>query len=500
MIKPRPTSWRGPTALLALVAVPAIAVRVDAGPLIEPGDLALRHDVQRLADHGIIKGPTSTWPLAWGPILEDLREADVSSLPPAIADSVSRLRFRGRIETQTDLLGYKAEIGIAEKPTRIRSFQDTPRGKAEVSVGAEWLGEWLSVDLNIQGVDSDQDSDEFRADNSMIGVAAGNWSIAASTQDRWWGPGWDGSIILSNNARPIPSLTLDRVFTHPFKTKWLSWLGPWDLNVMFGELESNRVIPNAQFFGMRFNFRPIDSLEIGVSRSAQWCGDGRPCGFDTFVDLLLGRDNVGDAGVGIENEPGNQMAGFDFRWAPNLFGSAVAVYGQFIGEDEAGGFPSRYLGQLGGEWSGYLFDRWSTRVFAEFAGTTCQFHESSKLFNCAYNHGVYQTGYRFRQRAIGHGADNDANLISTGVMFVDAEYIQWRALARFGKLNRGGAPDFRNTLTPTQQEILSLDISHSRELFLGVIEVGAGYEEIDDDASGLSSSDTRFYLQWRSSL
>ena len=51
----------------------------------------------------------------------------------------------------------------------------------------------------------------------MIGVVAGNWSIAASTQDRWWGPGWDGSIILSNNARPIPSLTLDRVFTDAFK-------------------------------------------------------------------------------------------------------------------------------------------------------------------------------------------------------------------------------------------------------------------------------------------
>ena len=111
----------------------------------------------------------------------------------------------------------------------------------------------------MQGVDSDQDSEEFRADDSMIGVVIGNWSIAASTQQRWWGPGWDGSLILGNNARPIPSLVLDRVFTDGFESKWLSWIGPWDLNVMFGQLEKERVVPNAQFFGMRVQL-PADTV------------------------------------------------------------------------------------------------------------------------------------------------------------------------------------------------------------------------------------------------
>ena len=141
----------------------------------------------------------------------------------------------------------------------------------------------------MQGVDSDQDDKEFRADESMVGVVLGNWSVAASTQQRWWGPGWDGSLILGNNARPIPSLGIDRVFTDAFETKWLSWLGPWDLNVMFGELESERAVPNARFFGMRFNFRPIPSLEIGISRSAQWCGEGRPCEAEYVQGYVLRR-------------------------------------------------------------------------------------------------------------------------------------------------------------------------------------------------------------------
>jgi hypothetical protein len=485
---------RGPAIVLFLF----FASTVHAGPFVPAGDFALRHDIQRLADHGLVSGPVTTWPLAWGPILEDLREVDLVGLPPGVADALARVRARGAWETRTNEVTFNANAAVAENPTRMRGYRDTPRGEAEASVGAGWLGDWFSIDLNVQGVDSEQDDDEFRADGSSIGVVAGNWSIAASTMDRWWGPGLDGSLILSNNARPFPALTIDRVFTDEFETRWLSWLGPWDLSVMFGQLEKERHVPNAQFFGMRFNFRPTNSLEIGLTRTAQWCGDGRPCDLDTFVDLLRGRDNRGDAGTSPDNEPGNQLAGIDFRWSPGMLANSVAVYGQLIGEDEAGGFPSRYIGQFGAEWSGYVVERWSAKVFAEFAGTSCQFHESSELFNCAYNHGIYQTGYRYRGRSIGHGADNDARVVTAGVVLVDADDQRWRGLVRYGALNRGGAPDSRNSLTPTRQDIASLDVSHSRVFSFGVIDVGVGYESSDGNASGQSPDDARFYLQWRS--
>ena len=289
------------------------------------------------------------------------------------------------------------------------------------------------------------------------------------------------------------------MFTDAFESRWLSWLGPWDLTVLFGRLEEERYVPNARFFGMRFSFRPIRTLEIGLSRTAQWCGDGRPCGFDTFVDLFLGRDNVGDDQETRDTEPGNQLAGFDVRWTPSFLGRAVGLYAQGIGEDEAGGFPSRYLGQVGVDWSGYLFGRWSAQAFAEYSGTACQFHESSKLYNCGYNHGIYQTGYRYRGRSIGHGADNDAELVSVGLSLVDAAETEWRLLVRSGTLNADGAPDPANTLTPTPQDIASIDVTHSRAFRFGVIEIGAGYESIDDAASGESSDDGRIYVQWQSS-
>jgi hypothetical protein len=263
-----------------------------AGPMVAAGDSVLRHDIQRLADYGVIKGPTSTLPLAWGPLM-----ADITSY---------------------------------------------------------------------------------------------------------------------NHTDPLP-----RDITDAFETKWLSWLGPWDLAVHFGQMESDREIPNTRFFGMRFNFRPIRPLEIGLSRMAQWCGDGRPCGLDTFMDLFFGRESSG-----------------------------------FIGEN------------------------WSYRWFGEFTGTSCQFHESSEIFNCAYNHGIYQTGYRYRGRAVGHGADNDSRIISAGLVLVNEQDSQWQALLRYGALRRGGAPDACNSLIPTRQDIASIELTHYRHIKYGRIGIGLGWNEL----------------------
>ncbi len=487
--------WLPSWLLCALCAV----APAEAGPAMAAGDSQLRHDVQLLADHGLLPGPVTTWPLAWGPVLEALREVDPRapvSLP--VATAVARLKQRARWETRLGELTFSAAAGVAEKPMRIRGFENTPRETVEVGGGLSWTGDVVAVALQGQVVDRVRGGTDARLDGSLIGLALGNWSLSVNTLDRWWGPGWDGSLILSNNARPMPAVAVDRIFTNPFDSRWLRWLGPWDLSVAMGQLEADRAVPNALWFGMRFNFRPLPSLEIGLSRAAQWCGDDRPCDASVFADLLLGQDNIGDDSLGEDNEPGNQLAGADFRWSRTVAGLPAALYGQLIGEDEAGGLPSRFIGQFGVEASGAWQDRWSWRWFGEFAGTSCQFHESSELFNCAYNHGIYRTGYRYRGRAIGHGADNDARLFSTGLFLVDEDETQWRAVARFGKLNRGPGPDPRNTLTPLPQDIWSIDLSHRRIFRFGLLDAGIGYERTANEAQD-AGGEVRVHLAWRSS-
>ena len=82
---------------------------------------------------------------------------------------------------------------------------------------------------------------------------------------------------------------------------------------------------------------------------------------------------------------------------------------------------------------------------------------------------------------------------------IDDNDSQWQVLLRTGELNRGGAPDLRHSITPTAQDLLSIDVSHSRVFSFGVLEASAGFEQIDDLATATSSNSSRFYLQWRSS-
>jgi hypothetical protein len=215
------------------------------------------------------------------------------------------------------------------------------------------------------------------------------------------------------------------------------------------------------------------------------------------MDLFLGRDNVGDDGITPENEPGNQLAGVDFRWTNHWFGRPLSLYGQFTAEDEAGGYPSRYMAQFGLEFSGYFRNRWSYRWYAELAGTSCDVLKDD-IFNCAYNHGIYETGYRYRGRVIGHSAENDSRIVSSGLVFVNGDDSQWNALIRFGELNRGGAPDDRNTLTPTPLDIASIDLSYSRTFGGGRIDFGVGFERLEDPLTGEETDESRAFLTWRS--
>src|SRR5210317_1447299 len=95
-------------ARLSLFLILTFCCPAWAGPYVSAGDLSLRSDIQLLADHGIITGTVSTWPLAWGPILADLSASNASSLPANVADALGRVRDRGRWDTRTGQLTFRA--------------------------------------------------------------------------------------------------------------------------------------------------------------------------------------------------------------------------------------------------------------------------------------------------------------------------------------------------------------------------------------------------------
>ena len=79
---------------------------------------------------------------------------------------------------------------------------------------------------------------------SLQPVPLGNvWPTPVSygAMDRWWGPGWDGSLILSNNARPMPSLTIERNYSDASRWPVLRLFGPWRASIAFGQAAAGMV-------------------------------------------------------------------------------------------------------------------------------------------------------------------------------------------------------------------------------------------------------------------
>ena len=471
-----------------------------ASPTLAPGDMQLRHDLEFLNDSGLINLPLTAWPLAAGDIHSALNEVEYQAPGSSAGLVVDRLKERLRYELDVDSVHVRVGIAGAYNPRIVRSFENTPRDEGEAIAELSWLGERFAVNLSATYVANPLDEDEFRPDGTYVGVALGNWMVTAGWQERWWGPGRDGSLILSTNARPAPGIAIQRNNSAPFDTKWLSWMGPWTFTSFMSLLDDERVVNDAWLFGMRGSFRPLRGLEIGLSRAAQWCGDGRPCDLKTFGNLLLGRDNL-NSEVTRENEPGNQLGGIDIRWTlPKQI--PVAVYAQWIGEDNCDGCGpiGAWLRQIGLEHWGEVAQL-SHRTHFEVSDTTCRdgrFGFGDERLYCAYEHHIYQTGYRYQGRAIGHGTDGDSRTYSLGSTLVQSAGHSWNVSIRYMEINRLGQPNVRHTLTPTPQEQIDLQISHDRKTRFGRLYAGLGYSRLDDEATGVTDSDVTAFIQWSS--
>jgi hypothetical protein len=465
--------------ILAFVSVASLLSPLHAGaaPWLQPGDARVRHDVQLLADAGVLRAPVTTWPISWPDIARDMSSADDGAIrSPAVLDALRRLRRDAQRAAAPGFTRVTLAAAFAERPTLLRTFTSTPRAQGELNIEAGWLGDRTAANLDVAIVSKPGDDREVRLDGSYVGAIFGNFMLSAGAIERWWGPGHEGSLILSTNARPIPGIAIERNVSEPFAWKLLRWLGPWRASATMGQLEgSGTAVPDARFFAARVSFRPTRWLDIGLSRTAQWCGEGRPCGLETFADLLVGRDNRGD-GVAVETEAGNQMAGYDARIRSPWNGLPVAIYAQMIGEDEAGGLPSKFLGLAGAElWGGMRMG--SYRLHVEYADTSCSFSRSDPEFDCAYRNNLYPDGYAYRGRVIGHALDTDGRMYSAGVELVRPSGETFSLLVRSMDLNRAGAvPDPAHHLSPGPDDLENIELQYNHSFARRELRLGAGYD------------------------
>lgn len=473
------------------------AVTIKAEPWLDTRDAWLRADIEALAAHGVINTPITTWPLPWARVVKEIDSANLGDVPNSLRPALMRLKRKARIETSKESRS-ELDLRAGNEGKALRHFGDSRRERAEISSRTTGMTQSFAWNIEATKTFDPSDGEEERLDNSYVAAVWGNWIFSAGAQERWYGPGWDSSLILSNNARPTPAISLQRNYADPFESAWLSWIGPWSVSAFAGQLESDRFIPHAKLLGMSVTFKPFESLEIGLRRTAQWGGEGRPESLSSLVDLAIGRTNCDEIEDGCDdrldsNEAGNQLAGIDFNWrlpTKNYYGS---VYGQLVGEDEAGYAPSRKFYQFGYK-SSFSYDDKLITGYIEYADT-----ENEYAKNLTYEHAIYQTGYRTEGRSIGSTYDADTESITLGILASTKSGHRYKLSLSSVDMNKAAVND-KHTVSNRAVSFNQLEIEYQHPTKYGLLGVDFKIKDKAIESFGYQSERYNIGLSWKLKL
>nr|WP_238925439.1 capsule assembly Wzi family protein [Vibrio sp. S11_S32] len=384
----------------------------------------------------------------------------------------------------------------ANEPSRFQHFDESPRNKGQVRLSHDGETDHFSykISANVQSADSFGDS-VASLDDSYISAFLGNWALTLGSYQQWQGPGWDTDLIRSNNARPMPSVFLTRDKSEDIDFPVLRWLGPWAFTTGISWMNDDRDIDNTLLWSMRLTIKPIHNLEFGVSRASQLCGDDRPCGGGTWKDMLIGNDNQSD------EQPGNQLATVDIRWGDTVFDVPYGIYWQSMGEDAVrlDRFPPFQA-------KNYLYGAdVSYQALGQYIRTYFEYSESQPTCgsyhgNCAYEHHIYKSGYRYNHRSVGSTYDNDARTFTLGFVGSSELDHQWQLNLRYLELNRDNSNRSGeyagNQVTDVAENANQIEGIYQWPIFIGTMKVGLVYTystyENDIDAD----SDLDGWMKW----
>jgi hypothetical protein len=434
---------------LSLIGCASISVTWAQGIILNNKEL--RADLNWLNQQGVINISTSTWPLSGDEVERALSQANIST--PAQQKVINAVLNAIKADNNPVKVGLFVESAEKNIPQAFGDAQKAQyQANLELNAGSEnWDGKLrVNAEKDLQ-IDN---SEDVNVEGSYLAGKVWNQWLIAGQIPTWWGPSHDGSLIRGDASRPVYGLTVQRAVQNAFETKWLSWIGPWQYQAFAGQLKDYKAVPDAKLLGLRLTARPLPYLELGASRTIQWGGDGRSQSLSNLWEAIKGNDNFDDADL----DKSNQLAGLDARLSLNhWFNIPVDVYGQFVGEDEAGLLPSRKL-YLGGIDFSSSYKNMPYQLYAEWAETKT----NGEVWGYSYYHRIYSDGYYQQGYPLGHAIGGDGEMYSVGghIRFDPMNRLDGRVL--YTKVNQSNLSI--NHAFPESDKIKALDITWSHYL------------------------------------
>ena len=235
-----------------------------------------------------------------------------------------------------------------------------------------------------------------------------NTALEVGRGTQWWGPGYHGSLLLTDHAFPLDMIKLgsDEAFRLPWKFREL---GEWKVNTFMARLEGDQTFSHENIFGLRVSYLPTAWLELGATRLTQFGGQGSGTSFPkTLIDCYTNPPNQ----LGAANC--NEQVMVDFRaripTVPYLvpFPAGMQIYGELGSEDKWSQFPipSR-AAFLAGVYIPQVFEGDTMDLRIEYADTDYTRRHNPGLVGVWYNNGFYTNGMRQYGFPLGHSMGSD---------------------------------------------------------------------------------------------
>lgn len=435
---------------LSLAIFSSLALPVYAqGIILNNNDL--RTDLNWLNQQGVIQISTSTWPLSGEEIQRALSTAKIEN--NAQQKVINSVMANLEAENTSTKLALFAETDPQNIPQK---FADEQKSQYQAALelnagGAQWDAR-LRVNAEKDPIiDHGQD---VNVEGSYIAGKLWNQWLIAGQIPTYWGPGHEGSLIRGDASRPVYGLTMQRAEQQAFETKWLSWIGPWQYQAFAGRLDDYKAVPDTNLLGLRLTAQPLPYLELGASRILQWGGEGRSESIDSLWNAIKGNDNFDDGAL----DKSNQIAGFDARLNLNHWsGVPISLYGQYVGEDEAGLLPSKKMYLAGVDYSSQ-FNNMPFQLYTEWADT----RTNRDALGISYEHRNYKDGYYQHGFPLGHAMGGDGQMLSLGgdIRFDVMNRLNGRVMV--AKVNQSNS--INNHAFTQKDEIKALDLTWTHYL------------------------------------
>lgn len=302
-----------------------------------------------------------------------------------------------------------------------------------------------------------------------------DWKLGLSKEPRNWSPSDYSSLIWSENAEPIPGAYVRKANPTRSDSPFLSWLGKYRGEFFIGRTNDSANGDFAIFVGNQLVFEPVENLEVELVRTIQLGGPGRDTSSGVIWKALIGDTNEGTA------RGANQMAGVGLSYTFSNLRNPVRVYGQIVGEDEAGWLPTCNIDLKGIESQRSLFGV-PTRITIENVDTRTSFTTNGFCGpRFAYNNSSYQ--YINNGRVIGSTIDSESNAIS---IYVEHEFTNWSLSWMVGQQDINMIAWEPHRLSSANEDGLLASINTEIPLGKLVVDAVVAYQDFDLDSADLS--------------